>query len=201
MASSPTAEAEYAAFLEKVKRTVYVDNLSPLVTEAVLTTALEQFGNVKNVDFIPNDLIPENIPSCALVEMESAEQARNVVSTLTEFPFMISGMPRPVTAWPARPEMFDDRPAKPGRKNVIQWLEPGHKDFEAAKKMKELVQKHAAEDAFMHRVLLAEEEKLSERQAEVLKNSYKKFDMIDSVIDDGTASHLARYYKAKLPNE
>ncbi|CAL5439946.1 unnamed protein product [Camellia sinensis] len=44
-----SAEAEYAAFEEKVRRTVSIDNLSPQVTEAVLKTALNQSGNVDKV--------------------------------------------------------------------------------------------------------------------------------------------------------
>ncbi|GFY82624.1 hypothetical protein Acr_02g0008640 [Actinidia rufa] len=47
-------EEKYAAFEEMVKKTVYVDNLSPLVTEAVLKTAFNRFGNVEKVEFITN---------------------------------------------------------------------------------------------------------------------------------------------------
>ena len=58
--ATPNRE-EYAAFEQKVKRTVYVDNLSPQVTETVLQTALDQFGTVKSVQFIPNYITPGNI--------------------------------------------------------------------------------------------------------------------------------------------
>lgn len=68
-------EAEYAAFEEKVQRTVYIDNLSPRVTEPVVRTALNQFGNVKKVEFIPNFTESSRSASCALVEMENPMQA------------------------------------------------------------------------------------------------------------------------------
>lgn len=201
MGSSSTSEGDYAAFEEKVSRTVYVDNLSPLVTESILRTALDQFGTVKNVQFIPNYLIPENIPSCALVEMETRKEARAVVSTLSESPFMISGMPRPVRAFPANPDMFDDRPPKPGRKISFQWLEPSDKDFGTATKVKSLVRKHTAQDLALHRLLLEEEEKLSKRQAEALKASYKKYDMMDSIAADGTARRLAHHYNMNFAED
>ncbi|KAK4721202.1 hypothetical protein R3W88_011435 [Solanum pinnatisectum] len=42
-------EGEYAAFENKVKRSIYIDNLSPLVKESVIKAALDQFGNVIQV--------------------------------------------------------------------------------------------------------------------------------------------------------
>nr|POE70974.1 hypothetical protein CFP56_14716 [Quercus suber] len=95
--ASLSAQADYAAFEERRKRTVYLDNLSPQVTEPVVKTALNQFGNVKSVQFIPNYIEPRNIPQCALVEMENTRQAEAVLSEIFQFPFMISGMPRPKT--------------------------------------------------------------------------------------------------------
>lgn len=145
---------EYAAFEEKVRRTVYIDNLSPQATEAVMRTALDQFGTVKSVQLIPNYIVPGNIPQCALVEMEKSKQAEFVVSVITEFPFMISGMPRPVRARPAEAEMFDDRPRKPGRKIQCRWLEPGDPDFEIAKRLKQLTRDHSAEAEFLLKVTL-----------------------------------------------
>lgn len=149
-----TTEAEYAAFLEKVKRTVYLDNLSPQVTEPVIRTALDQFGNVKNVQFIPNYTEFRNIPHCALVEMENSKQAKDVVTSLHEFPFMMSGMPRPVRARAAEVEMFDDRPAKPGQRIQFRWLDPNDPDFEVAQRLKRLARKHAAEASFVLKVSL-----------------------------------------------
>lgn len=149
---SSAAQAEYAAFEEKVKRTVYLDNLSPKVTETVLKMALNQFGTVKSVQFIPNYVEPRNIPQCALVEMENSRQAEAVVSEISQFPFMMSGMPRPVRARPAQVEMFDGHPSKPGRRIQCRWLEPSDPDFKIATEIKRLTWKHAAEVAFLLKV-------------------------------------------------
>uniref|UniRef100_A0A5B7CBT4 RRM domain-containing protein n=1 Tax=Davidia involucrata TaxID=16924 RepID=A0A5B7CBT4_DAVIN len=189
-----SAEAEYAAFEEKVKRTVYLDNLSPQVTEAVLKAALNQFGNVTSVQLIPNYTEPKNIPRCALVEMENSKQAREIVLEMANSPFMMSGQPRPIRARAAEVEMFDDRPRKPGRKIHCRWLDPKDPDFEAAKKLKHLTRKHAAEASFMLQHQLTEEERLANQQAETLKANYKKYDLIESVLADGTANRLARRY-------
>ncbi|KAF8405756.1 hypothetical protein HHK36_007833 [Tetracentron sinense] len=218
---------EYAAFEEKVRRTIYIDNLSPQVTGAVLKTALGQFGTVTDVQFIPNYTEFRSIPQCTLVEMETAKQAKSIVTEMTNYPFMMSGMPRPVRARPAEVEMFSDRPPKPGRKIHCRWVDPNDPDFEVAKKLKFLTRKHAAEASFilkcmdtfaiplcsLHRNLqlhwtvdtfgtivlilqlqLEEEEKLAKQQAESLKANYKKFEMIESVMLDGTAGRLARHY-------
>ncbi|KAF8731733.1 hypothetical protein HU200_015664 [Digitaria exilis] len=108
------ATKEYKEFEEKVKRTVYLDNLSPQATDAVITMALNQFGNVKTVNCLTNYTVPFDIPQSALVEMETQKDAEHVVKMLNEFPFMVSGMPRPVRARQATAEMFNDRPRKPG---------------------------------------------------------------------------------------
>ncbi|KAM7471083.1 hypothetical protein LguiA_009266 [Lonicera macranthoides] len=196
----PSAEAEYAAFEEKVKRTVYVDNLSPQVTESVLKTALNQFGNVTNAEFIPNYMEPVSLPLAALVEMENSKQARQIISEMANFPFMMSGMPRPVRARAAEVEMFDERPRKPGRRIQICWLSPKDPDFEVAKKIKNLTRKHATESSFLLKQQVAEEEKLGNQQAETLKANYKKYELIDGVLGDGTAKRLARRYNVNLSN-
>lgn len=149
---SSAAQADYDAFLVRVKRTVYLDHLSPQVSESVVRTALNQFGTVKNVQFIPNYSGPRNIAECALVEMEDIKQAKAVLSEISQYPFMMSGMPRPVRARPAEVEMFDDRPTKPGRRIQCRWLEENDPDFEVAKEIKRLTNKHTAEAAFLQRV-------------------------------------------------
>ncbi|GAU22789.1 hypothetical protein TSUD_142280 [Trifolium subterraneum] len=63
----------------------HFDNMSPKVTEFVIRTALNRFATVRSVKFIPNYMGPTSLPQCALVELDSAKQ----------FPFMMSGMPRP----------------------------------------------------------------------------------------------------------
>ena len=149
-----SAEREYAAFEDKVRRTVFFDNLSPQVTESVLKSALDQFANVKSVKFIPNYIEPKNVPKYALVELDSAKKAQEVISMMAQYPFMMSGMPRPVRARPAVVSMFDDRPIKPGRKVTCRWVEPGDPDFQVAQDLKRLTCKHAAESAFLLKVSL-----------------------------------------------
>lgn len=141
----------YAEFLKKVERTIYIDNISPDVTESVLKAAFNQFGNVSSVQFIPLLMQVNGIPA-ALVEMENRKQARDLVHAM-ETPFMIGGMPRPVRAKPARLEMFGDRPRNPGRQIRCRWLEPRDPKCKVAKKIKEVVKRHAKEDAFVLQVI------------------------------------------------
>lgn len=198
---SSAAQADYAAFEEKVKRTVYLDNLSPKVTEAVVKMALNQFGTVKSVQFIQNYMEPRNIPQFALVEMENSRQAKAVVSEISQFPFMMSGMPRPVRARPAEVEMFDGHPIKPGRRIQCRWLEASDPDFKIATEIKRLTWKHAAEVAFLLKQQLQEEEKLARQQQDKLKGHYKKYEMIDSIMTDGTARRLARRYNMHIAED
>ncbi|KAK4437219.1 hypothetical protein Salat_0055800 [Sesamum alatum] len=190
--------AQYAAFLEKVKRTIYVDNLSPQVTEAVMRAAFNQFGNVVGIQFIPNYLEPKNMPQAALVEMENPKQAQEIITEMGHYPFMISGMPRPVRARAARLEMFDERPRKPGRRTICRWVDSKDPEFDVAKKIEHLVRKHAAETTIVLEQQLAEEEKLANQQNEMLKAHYRKYELLDSVLDDGTAQRLARHYNMPI---
>ncbi|KAL2515723.1 RNA-binding (RRM/RBD/RNP motif) family protein [Forsythia ovata] len=190
-----SSSEEYAAFREKVKRTIYVDNMSPLVTEVVVKASFNQFGNVTNVQFIPTYLEPKTMPRAALVEMENSNQARIIIAEMENYPLMISGMPRPVRARAAEMEMFDDRPRKPGRRIQCRWLEPKDPDFEVAKKIKQVVKRHAAEASFLLEQQLAEEAKLGNQQAETLKANYRKYRLIDGLNEDGTVRKLAQFYK------
>ncbi|KAI4354436.1 hypothetical protein L6164_003297 [Bauhinia variegata] len=196
-----SGEEEHAAFEERVRRTVYFENLSPVVTEPVLKSALEQFLTVKNVIFIPNYIGPSNCGQCALVELESPKRVREIVSMAKQHPFMISGMPRPVRARQAEPEMFEERPAKPGSKITCRWLEPGDPDFEVAKELKQLTRKHAAEAAFLAKLQQQEEEKLAKQQTDTLQGHYKKYKMIESIMADGTARRLARRYNFRVSDD
>ncbi|WMV24048.1 hypothetical protein MTR67_017433, partial [Solanum verrucosum] len=135
-------EEEYAALENKVKRSVYIDNLSPLVKESVIKAALDQFGNV----------------------IQNADEARTIISEIRNSPFMISGMPRPVRARPAVVEMFDDRPRKPDRMIMCYWLKSNEPDFEVATKMKRTVRKHVKEANFLLKRQLEEEEQLAKEQ-------------------------------------
>lgn len=191
-------EAKYAAFKEKVKKTVYIDNLSPLATDAVMKTALNQFGNVVSVQFIPNYIGPSNMPAAALVEMETEKQAMKIIEETADFPFMISGMPRPVRAFAAEIEMFDDRPRKPGRTIQCRWLEENDPDFKVALEIKNLVKKHATEASYLLKQQLAEEERLHNKHGETLKANHKKYELIDKVLADGSARKLGSCYNIKL---
>ncbi|XP_077248848.1 uncharacterized protein LOC143888344 isoform X3 [Tasmannia lanceolata] len=196
-----TGQNEYATFEEKMRKTVYLDNLSPEVTIPVLRTALGQFGIVTNVQFIPNYMESRDIPQCALVEMETSKQAKSIITDMSMYPFMMSGLPRCVRARAAEPEMFGDRPVRPGRKIHCQWIEPTDPDFMVAKKLKQLTRKHAAEASFLLKLQLDEEEKLAKQQGEQLKGEYKKLDMIESVVVDGSVNKLARHYQINITDE
>ncbi|XP_031259240.1 uncharacterized protein LOC116117335 [Pistacia vera] len=195
-----TTQTDYAAFEEKVRRTVYLDNLSPQVTESVLKTALNQFGSVQNVQFIPNYL-ESRTAQCALVEMKNLKEAKAVISTMGEFPFMISGMPRPVRARAAKMEMFDDRPIRPGRRISCRWLDPIDPDYDVAQKLKRLVRQHDAQSSFLLKLQLAQEEKLSKNQEAALKANNKKYEMVEAVLADGTAQRLARIYDVRISDD
>lgn len=145
-------EEEYAAFENKVKCSVYIDNLSPLVKESVIKAALDQFGNVIQVKLIRTYLELKGMGRAALVEMQNADEARTIISEIRNSPFMISGMPRPVRARPAVVEMFDDRPRKPDRTIMCYWLKSNDPDFEVATKMKRIVRNHAKEANFLLKV-------------------------------------------------
>ena len=45
---------------------------------------------------------------------------------------------------------------------------------------------------------LEEEENLARNQQESLKGNYKKYEMMDALIGDGTAKRLARHYNMNL---
>lgn len=144
---------EYAEFLKKVERTLYVDNISPDVTESVLKAAFDQFGYVTAVQFIPLSMqLLKNGIRAALVEMLDIKQAKDILSEMNK-PFMICGMPRPVRVKAAVAEMFVDRPRKPGRQIRCRWLDPRDPKCKVAKKIKEAVKRHAEEDAFLLEVM------------------------------------------------
>ncbi|WOG88584.1 hypothetical protein DCAR_0207819 [Daucus carota subsp. sativus] len=198
----PSAEdkykEEYAAFKEMVKRTVYLDNLRPQVTDAVIRTALDQFGKVVKVQLVSNLIGPENISSAALVEMENAEQANQIITELASYPFMISGMPRPVRAIAAEMEMFDDCPRKPGGRIQCRWLNKKDPDFEVAMKMKSAVLKHASEATSLLQHQLLAEENIHKKQAESLKANHKKLELIERALSDGTAKKLGSCYNINI---
>ncbi|RLM55526.1 hypothetical protein C2845_PM10G04200 [Panicum miliaceum] len=144
--SKEQASTKYADFEEKVKKTIYIDQLSPQVTTPVIKAALAQCANVVNVEFIVNYTIPYDIPSAALVELDDEVQAKAAVELMTDFPFIIGGMPRPVKATYAKAEMFRDRPPCPGLKKDFRWIKQGDGEYETMKKLKNLAKKQESEN-------------------------------------------------------
>ncbi|PIA43928.1 hypothetical protein AQUCO_01800169v1 [Aquilegia coerulea] len=195
------AEKEYMEFQERVKRTVYVYDLSPQVTKPVLRTAFGQFGNVTNIHIIPNITDLKNIPQSALVEMETAKQAEKIVAELNDYAFMMSGMPRPVRASAAQAEMFVDHPAKPGRRIQCQWVDPNDPDFEQAKKLKDLAKTHREEASFLLKAQLEEQENLAKQQREALRANYKKYELMDNLFIDGSLRSIAGRMKLRLTDD
>jgi hypothetical protein len=145
---------DYADFKEKVKKTIYLDQLSPQVTSQVIKAALAQCANVVNVEFIMNYTIPFDIPSAALVELDNEMQVKASVELMSDFPFIIGGMPRPVKAIPAKPEMFRDRPRRPGINKKFRWVKQGDEEYETMKKLKILAERQEAENMALIKVLL-----------------------------------------------
>ncbi|RAL45206.1 unnamed protein product [Cuscuta campestris] len=192
-----SADEAFSAFEAKVKRTVYIDNLSPLVNESVLRSAFGQFGNVISVQFIPNYLEPAN-SQAALIEMENAKQAEGIISDISNSPFMVSGMPRPVRALPAENEMFDDRPKRKKGKILVRWLEPDDPNFKVSEELVKLTRKHSDEAKYLKACLEKEDKELADQQAEALKSNYKKYELIDNIFADKTAHRLGDRYNIRV---
>lgn len=110
---------------------------------------------MENVDFLPNEVMQfANLAQAALVEMESEKEANAVVATLNDFPFMISGMPRPVRAKAAWPELFPNRPTGPGKKPIkFRWVNPLDPDSDNIKKLELMAKRHQAERIALIKVI------------------------------------------------
>ncbi|XP_062227239.1 ASI1-immunoprecipitated protein 1-like [Phragmites australis] len=196
--SKEQAVKDYADFEEKVKRTIYIDQLSPQVTSPVIKAALAQCANVVNVEFIVNYTIPYDIPCAVLVELDDEMQAKAAVELMNDFPFIIGGMPRPVRATYAKPEMFRDRPPRPGIKKEFCWVKQGDDEHETMKKLKNLAKRQEAENMALVKTQLEEEKELAKQQQELLDGNCKKYDMLDTVIQNGTIKNLAHRYGVNL---
>ncbi|CAM0947588.1 unnamed protein product [Alopecurus aequalis] len=185
---------QYQEFEEKVKRTVYLDNLSDQATEAVIKAALGQFCTIRKVSFVVNYTIPYNIPQSAFVEMETEKDAEVVVGMLHDFPFMMSGMPRPVRAIRATAEMFHDRRRRPGSKLEFRWVDRTDRDYETLKKLKLLSRKHEVENFALIEHELEEEKQLAAKQQENLNCNYKMMEAMDSVLLSGMSRYISGIY-------
>ncbi|XP_078439503.1 RNA-binding (RRM/RBD/RNP motifs) family protein [Wolffia australiana] len=193
----------YAEFREKVRRTVFIDCLSPAATAPVVKAAIGQFGKVLSVRIVPK--LPEaaeggSLPQGALVEMETAARAKAVLQATGDMPFMISGMPRPISPMPATEDMFSDRPRNPDRPRIAaRWLDdPADPDLPAAQRLRQLAAKHARERAAMLQYQLEEEEKLEGQQKQLLRQSYDKYELIQGIMQDGSLRQLASYYNIRV---
>ncbi|ERN01448.1 hypothetical protein AMTR_s00002p00267440 [Amborella trichopoda] len=149
METTTSSQGKYIEFEDKVKRTVFLDNLLPKDTISVLTKALGQFGKVISIEFLPNYTQPRDNDQCALVEMENEKQAQGVITGLSDFPFMMTGMPRPVRARIAQAEMFSDRPNHPGQSTKSRWVSRFEPNFMVVKRLKHMIRRHEAEASFL----------------------------------------------------
>ncbi|CAM0906193.1 unnamed protein product [Alopecurus aequalis] len=200
MATSDEQVKEYADFMARVKRTIYIDHLSPLVTDQVIKAALSQCANVVSLEFIVNYTIPYDIPSAALVEMDDESQAKAAVDLMNDFPFIIGGMPRPVRATYAKPEMFQDRPRHPALKMEISWVKKGDPEYDGMHKLKSLAKRQDAENMALVKNQLEEEKELATQQQETLDGNFDKYYMLEKMMEEGTIDNLARHYNVNLTN-
>ncbi|KAG8066824.1 hypothetical protein GUJ93_ZPchr0004g38995 [Zizania palustris] len=200
--SKEDAKKTYADFENKVKRTIYIDHLSPQVTSSVIKAALSQCANVVNVEFIVNYTIPYDIPSAALVELDGEIQAKAALDLMNDFPFIIGGMPRPVRATRAKPEMFRDRPPRPGIKKEFRWVkQEDATEYEGIKKLRNLARRQEAENMALIKNQLEEESELAKQQQELLDGNYKKLDMIEKIQTKGSIRNLAHHYGISLAED
>ncbi|GJN12185.1 hypothetical protein PR202_ga30442 [Eleusine coracana subsp. coracana] len=188
----------YKEFEEKVRRTVYLDNMSHLATETVINMALNQFGTVRNVNFLINYTVPYDIPQSALVEMETEKDAESVVSMLHEFPFMMSGMPRPVRVQRATAVMFNDRPRKPGGKLEFHWVRPTDPDYHNVRKFKIMSKRHEVENLALIKLELEGEKLLAKQQQDDLDCNYRKLETVDTVVTTGRVGRLSHIYNMRF---
>nr|XP_025878569.1 uncharacterized protein LOC4330267 isoform X2 [Oryza sativa Japonica Group] len=216
MESDEDAKKGYADFEERVKRTIYIDHLSPQVTSSVIEAAISQCARVVNVDFIVNYTIPYDIPSAALVELDDEIQAKAAIDLMNNFPFIIGGKPRPVRAIYAKHEMFLDRPPRPGIKKEFQWVkqEDGI-EYEGMNKLRLLARRQETENMALIKIacekifsfgcslpqnLLEEDKDLAKQQQELLDGIYKKYCILDSdVMND--IKNLSRRYGVNLAGD
>lgn len=189
------SEKKYQEFQEKVKRTVCIASISPQVTPPIVTTAFSQFGTVKSVLFVQNGRPSRQ---CALVEMENSKQAEVIIADMTVYPFMMCGMPRPVRVYPAKPDMYVDRPPKPAHQVQVKWMDPEDPDFRVAMKIKDLTEKHRLQASWLLKCQMEKEEKLHNHQEEMLKANHRKLEMVGKLRTDGTIDKLARGFNLRI---
>lgn len=169
-----------ASIAEKVERSLLVDDLGPSVTATVLSAAISQFGRVESIEFCWEPLRPITAGRSALVEMSSPEAAGRVCTELTEKLFMVAGLPRPVRACRARPEMYNGGAAPAGGAvpaGAAAWLHDAADGAErgaALEEWKRLALRHAAERHQLEELAREEAQQLHARQEQLAREHYNR---------------------------
>ncbi|KAJ7538936.1 hypothetical protein O6H91_11G089800 [Diphasiastrum complanatum] len=196
-AAAGNSEKEKAIkdFKNKVKCSVFLYDLAPTVSKAVVLTALGQFGNVVDVEIIKNYLDPKQAPVRALVEMETPAQARSVLNQMKDFLFMMGGMPRPVKAIPATEALLSDCPLPKKRlklePRILKKTDPGGA---LAFEWRDLAQRHLAEVELLTKCQKEAEEKLATEQEEQLSVYYKALKRVYDAYDSGAVQKMRDSY-------
>lgn len=200
---SSNAASEFQKFEEKVKRCLMIEDVTPQANNALILTALGQFGTVVSIDIINDPLASKHAPKRVIVEMKTVREAAHAVKEIQERPFMIKGVPRPVRALAAVSTMFPDRPQKPNSstKRTCEWVKPGDPDWDKYNEFKQLAKRHVQETAFLTEAMRKEEEKLAQEQEEKVKENVKKLDEIYNCIKDKIIQRLSRHYGVKFEGD
>lgn len=200
---SANAVSEYQKFEEKMKRCLMIEDVTPQANNALILTALGQFGTVVSIDIISDPLASKHAAKRVIVEMRTAREAAHALKEIQEHVFMIKGVPRPVRALAAVPTMFPDRPQKPNSNNkrTCEWVKPGDPDWDRYNESKQLAKRHAQETAFLMELMRKEEEKLAEEQEVKVKENLKKLDDIYNCIRDRVIQRLSRHYGVRFEGD
>eukprot|EP00270_Netrium_digitus_P020541 TRINITY_DN8502_c0_g1_i1.p1 TRINITY_DN8502_c0_g1~~TRINITY_DN8502_c0_g1_i1.p1 ORF type:complete len:206 (+),score=84.76 TRINITY_DN8502_c0_g1_i1:92-709(+) len=184
---------EERQYLEKVSRTVFIDNISPGAKDSVVQAGVEQFGNVRSLTRM--DVAEAVGAGHMLVDMMSAEEAQQFVIQLEERLFMLGGLPRPARASMAVEEMMERK--NPTRQPLrliavgkTEMDEVGSSSSKAriAKLWYRLLIRQHEEKKLLHKVQQEEMERLAKQQEELMKRHVQRLEMLESVGD--TASKL-----------
>ncbi|GJP45396.1 hypothetical protein CLOM_g4792 [Closterium sp. NIES-68] len=203
-----------ASFAERVARSIFVDELCPAVTPAVLQSALGQFGAVRSVQLVPNLLLPRRSSGCAIVELHSRDVAAKMLADLSESLLIVGAGPRPVRACKARADMFDgafvfpsalhaaalSQPA-PAAASAAAWhgapcsSAPALPGFRRARRWKEVAGRQAEEMKMLAEHVAWEKQQVGERQRVRIEEDLRRLTLIDhAMAPNGAIAHLRHYY-------
>lgn len=164
-------------FEVQLRKTVFIDNLSPAVSIDVLKSALSQFGGIVSASLLFHELDVKKRTTASLAEMETREQAENVVGEFEEKLFMLGGLPRPVRASFASREQFPERPIKK-RRIKPKLVEHDSKEGRLALKRQKLAQRHSAEFDALEKIHQEERVALGTSQLEEFEVESEKLILI-----------------------